>query len=189
MKGKFAMGVGVGIICGALLLQLLLIVDSPPSEAVNFGADGESPSADATVMSALGGDGAMDRAAMDEDALREAADRMGFRLVPSGERMYTAAELEQAVEEARKDAANAAGGTGNATEENGGRDERTELVVPSGATLTQVARELERLELIDDEQRFIDWMKERRLQRRIVAGYYSFYGRPSYEVIADVITR
>ena len=65
----------------------------------------------------------------------------------------------------------------------------TEFRLLFRSNLTDVAKELARLALIDDEQRFINWMKERKLQRRIVAGYYLFNGAPSYEDIAKVISR
>jgi hypothetical protein len=192
VKGKFAMGVGVGMICGSLLLQLLLIAGIPDSDSADSGAVNEAPSsANLSVMSVLGGSG--DRNAADEDALREAADRLGYRLVPAEEQMYTAEELERAVEEARKEAGNAGGVAADPAEGQGGetdaQEQRTELIIPSGSNLTDVAKELARLALIDDEQRFINWMKERKLQRRIVAGYYLFNGAPSYEDIAKVISR
>src|SRR5690606_25589234 len=92
------MGLGAGVVVGALLLQLMYFADSmersmPPLDSVGEaqnGANDTTPSAALTLQE-----------------LGQEADRLGFKLYPASDVLYTQQELDEALAQALADKADA----------------------------------------------------------------------------------
>ena len=77
-KRSFWTGLGLGLIAGCLLLQMMLIGSAEPA------------------MSSI--------EEIDVETLKQQAENLGYRLYESGERWYSNAELAEKVSEAKQDA-------------------------------------------------------------------------------------
>lgn len=63
------------------------------------------------------------------------------------------------------------------------------IVVESGSSLTSVARKLYRAELIEDMDEFILFVKEKKLDKKIITGEYKIESGSSYDEIIETLTR
>jgi hypothetical protein len=157
------MGLGIGLICGAVLLQLM---------SFGMNASLELPEED-------------DRSAgeMTEEQWLALADRFGYVAVKAGERRYTQEELDAAVAAAREE--------GRRTAADAPEPEPTEsyaILIRRGMNAQDVGEMLFVLGLIESVDEFNDYMKSRGLTSRIRAGRYRFDGKPTLEEIASRIT-
>lgn len=64
-----------------------------------------------------------------------------------------------------------------------------EILVESGSSLTSVARKLYRAELIEDMDEFILFVKEKKLDKKIITGRYKIESDSSYEEIIETLTK
>ena len=65
--------------------------------------------------------------------------------------------------------------------------EEMELVVQSGSSLTRVARQLYDLGLIESQEEFIIFVKDRKQDKKIITGKYKIRSDASYEDIIETI--
>ncbi|MBN2983627.1 MULTISPECIES: hypothetical protein [Cohnella] len=166
-------GLGLGLMLGAAMLQLILTAES---------------------MSLPSG-------GIASETLEEEAEAQGFALVPAGEKTYSQQELDRAVAEAVKNAA-AGGGTetGGTSEADASASpspeaspapapapEKLVFYIRANATLKEVATALKGLALIEDEDAFI--REARSYSGKLRVGPSVFVGKPSFEEIIEEITR
>lgn len=157
-KGKFGMGFGIGMICGALLLQVLLFA--------------QNMSADSGVVP---GEGLADAESGEwsEEQLVAAAESLGYELHPKGEKLFTERELEEAVREAAETSAPSGAWW---------------ILVPNGSTSEEVAELLAQSGLVADKLEWMALLTERGLHSRIRAGVYTFDHIPEPEELLAVLT-
>lgn len=175
----FIIGLGLGLMLGAAMLQLMLAADA----------------------SRLPG------APLTGEALKKEAAAQGFALVPAEEKTYTQQELDRAVAEAVRKAA--ASGGGGAAQKGGGTGapapadsaspakasassqkpaaEKYAFYIRANATLAEVATGLKELGLIEDEEAFI--RKAKPYSGKLRVGPSVFEGKPSFDRIIAEITR
>lgn len=173
-------GLGLGLMLGAAMLQLILTAES---------------------MSLPSG-------GIASETLEEEAEAQGFALVPAGEKTYSQQELDRAVAEAVKNAAAGGGQDGGGTETGGTSEadasaspspeaspapapapapEKLVFYIRANATLKEVATALKGLALIEDEDAFI--REARSYSGKLRVGPSVFVGKPSFEEIIEEITR
>jgi cell division protein YceG involved in septum cleavage len=148
----------LGLVIGSLLLQLF-------SAAPAAGPLPQAVESGATVA--------------DEAALQEAASRFGYRLLKDGEKVYTAEEVERIREQLRQE-------TNDASAAN--VQEKRSFVITPGMSSEKVGEILAGLELIENEEQFMQLMNERKLHKKIRTGTYTFSGNPSADEIIERIT-
>lgn len=67
--------------------------------------------------------------------------------------------------------------------------EEIEIIVESGSSLTSVATKLHNANLIDDKDEFILFVKEKKLDKRIITGKYKIINNSSHDEIIEILTR
>jgi hypothetical protein len=158
------MGLGIGLICGAVLLQLMLY-----GTEMNFALpEEELRQADSLT----------------EEQWLAMADRFGYVPLKNNEKRYTRQELDAAVEAAREEERRS--GAGNPSEP---MKESFAFYIQRGMNSHDVAELLFILGLVETMDEFDDYMKSHELTSNIRAGKYRFDGRPSLEEIASRITQ
>lgn len=158
---KLLIGLGVGLMLGASMLELMNAAQPSPA------------------------------AAWTEEQWKAQAERFGYQVFPSEEKVFTRDEVDRMVHEAeaRASAAARTGGTaGNGTAAEG--DERTlTMPIPSGMTLTEAAEGLLVLGLLTDRKDFEDFLRAARpYSGDIQPGIAVFRGKPTHEeLIAELV--
>lgn len=66
--------------------------------------------------------------------------------------------------------------------------EEKEVVISSGSNLTEVAKQLYDMDLIDDEEEFIKFVIRENLSRKIITGKYKINNNSSYSEIIYTLT-
>jgi hypothetical protein len=190
---SWLMGLGIGLILGASMLQLVLA------------AKNQSNSLSLT-----------------REQLEEEASKSGFVVYPVDERIYTEEELQAKLEEAAKAKEQPAAGTdqskakvttdeSNAAKPQDQSDEQKDTSTPDtevsaspsapvaedpavatlyirpGMTLTEVANKLEQLGVVDDAADFLD--KCFSIASDLEIGTSVFTGKPTYRSIMTELTR
>jgi len=160
-KGKFGMGFGIGMICGALLLQVLLF-------AQNMSADSGVVPGGGLADAESGENGQWS-----EEQLFAAAESLEYQLHPKGEKLFTERELEEAVREAAEES---------------GPSLTWWILVPNGSTSEEVAELLAQSGLVADKPEWLALLTERGLHSRIRAGVYTFDHIPEPEELLVMLT-
>lgn len=171
----FIIGLGLGLMLGAAMLQLMLAADA----------------------SRLPG------APLTGEALKKEAAAQGFALVPAEEKTYTQQELDRAVAEAVRKAAASGGGAAQKGGGTGApapaspdkatassqkpAAEKYAFYIRANATLAEVATGLKELGLIEDEEAFI--RKAKPYSGKLRVGPSVFEGKPTFDRIIAEITR
>lgn len=168
---SWLMGLGIGLIIGASMLQLILVAQEQ-----------------ATIVA-------------DEPLTREqldtAARKAGLVLLPVGEAVYSQAQLDAKVQEAvaaaqnGEDTPKATDNTdhseSNVDAEEAEQPEPVTLYVRPKMSLTQVAIKLEELGVIDNADDFI--AKARPISKELKVGNSVFSEKMTYQAIMDELTR
>lgn len=166
LKDKtFLFGLGLGLIIAVLLLQLTQMRSG--AEEKLFASDLNGPQVSSADLT--------------QDIVMNWAEANQFKLISASELLYTEAEFDQAVENARQEA-------GALAVESPDFKAIRGFVIPNGATSSQVANLLKEMELIEDIIAFEDTMAIRGLHSKIQPGYYEFEGSPSLDEVIVKIT-
>ncbi|MBU5426412.1 endolytic transglycosylase MltG [Tissierella pigra] len=64
-----------------------------------------------------------------------------------------------------------------------------EVVIKSGESLTQIAKKLFELGIIDNEKEFIQLGKNKKLSTKFIVGTYKIKTNTDYDTIMDILTR
>ncbi|MBU5314110.1 endolytic transglycosylase MltG [Tissierella carlieri] len=67
--------------------------------------------------------------------------------------------------------------------------EEREIVVESGSSLTRVSKQLYNANLIDNIDEFISFVKDKKLDKKIVTGSYKIELNSSYDEIIEILTK
>lgn len=184
---NFLLGLGVGLISGGILLQLMLI-----------GTTGQAAS-----------DTTNDLDSLTAAQLESYAAKLDLRVYPQGTKLYTEQELQKKLAEqetklkasqkpveqpattkavdSKADSSPSKQESKESTEQAKDTKE-TVLRISHGMTLTQVSKELKRLELISSASDFVSYGKKHHMTANLQTGTYVFVGQPTYAEIAAQIT-
>lgn len=173
---SWLMGLGIGLIVGASMLQLILAAKEQAG-SINT-----------------------------KEQLEEQASRAGYTVYPANVKMYTEEELQAKLDEAVKarqeaeatspspspsteskepESTESASESPSATAEE--EPKATTLYVRPGMTLTEVAKKLEELGVVEDGDDFLDkcWS----IAKDLEVGTAVFTGQPTYRAIMSELTR
>ncbi|AJY76594.1 hypothetical protein [Paenibacillus beijingensis] len=156
---NFRAGFGLGMIAGALLLQLMLAGESQQAKLTGF-AGGENPEDSGQAKTYT----EQEVAALIEKARREGASEAASS---------AASQEPQAPAKA---------------EQSGAAKLKTVIRIPPSSSLTQTAAILQDNGLIGDEAAFVAYIRKQKLSGSIRAGYFLFEGKPAMEDIRNTIT-
>lgn len=183
-KRSLLLGLGIGLIAGALLLQLMLA--------------GKEQSERLADIDRLSGEDALYTQSELDALIAEAEDRVRreFELATAGSGEGAAeGRTEQAGAEPdgadRGGAVSAESGapigeTGEAASGEGAEDGVINVRIRPGMTLTETARLLEAEGVIDDSEALMERMA--RMSTKIRAGYYTFTGNETLDEIRTILT-
>jgi hypothetical protein len=160
-KRPFLFGVGIGIVIGATLLQLMLIGERQVAESGNLDKE--------TAVSKT-----YTQAEVDQ-RLTEERSRIRTELQQEFDKRQKEKEKEK-----EKPTEVAKENTADSTDRI-----RSEIVrIPPNASLLETANILEANKLISDKKSFLDLMRNVKVR----AGYFLFVGQPTLQQVKDVIT-
>lgn len=145
----FLNGLGIGLIIGALLLQLMNAVPSAGKEA-----DSPQQSGNATPL-------------MDLNEIKSRAGELGLRIIEKDQKVYTQAELNNQVEKSKQEAIQSAS-----------PHTRWAFAISGGMSSSQIADMLLSLQIIEDQNAFEEELKSQSLESKIRAGIYIFDEKP-----------
>ncbi|MFC0214367.1 hypothetical protein ACFFK0_18200 [Paenibacillus chartarius] len=158
------MGIGIGLIVGALLLQIMIVAKEPGSASAAPGTT-EMPQADE----------------MSQQQVKELASRY-FNVYDKNEKMYTQAELDAKVQEALKAQPQAPAPQPAAVEK------KVSVYISSGLIATQVAELLYRSGVVADRFAFEKMLTDQKITDKIQSGYHEFVGNPDPQAVIGVLT-
>lgn len=171
-KSRFFMGLGIGLICGAILLQLMIA-------ARDLGDMTQVRDAEPTSWSEA------ELGTVTEDQWLSMADRLGYQPISKDVKVYKQEQLDEAVRTAREQERQAiaekepvAGGEGGYS-----------ISIMRGMTSDDVADLLLSLGLIESKGSFTGLLDERNLHSSIQVGNFTFEGKPDLEEIVAAITK
>lgn len=161
MSRQILLGIGIGLIAGALLVQAMLLGQTPPTASWN----GELPS----------------------DWMEKAAS-MGYTITASKEQSSSTAANDADSKDGESqsgeqvDAANAANATEPTVKE-------VTLYIPEGLKSKEVAILLEKSGVVSDAAVLEKELKKKGLTRTVQIGVYTFAVPTDFETVLKVITR
>lgn len=157
------MGLGIGVILGAILLELTL-----------FGQQmQESDPLSNNTTTQL----EQQTSQISEEQLKQVAAKFHYRLIPLNETWYSPEAFEKAVQEA-------------VLQEKLNMTDwlNTGFVIEEGMTAILVAEQLHSNGWIDSEEEFLKKLAQQQLHGQIQAGTYEFVRRPTMEELIAIIT-
>jgi hypothetical protein len=174
---KILNGLGIGLVVGALLLELMnqSVVTMPPA------TDNNPP------------------ASVSDTALTPLSGTTENNVAT--ERKYTQTEVDSMIQQKLAEAAAANKSapspqpdppkTNDATSDlkkDETADITTAVIIQEGLSASEIAELLYRSKIISDREQFLQLLEERNLNRRIQRGYFEFHGHSDVEEIVDQIT-
>jgi hypothetical protein len=165
------MGLGIGLMTGAILLQM-----------VNFANQLGSPQAAVPQPSE----------SWTTEQLRDAASNKGFIILAKDETWYSKQQLEDAVNKAVTDAeaqwqANASTDASSGTSEEDGFTKG--IYIKPRMDASQIAKQLKEFGIIDNSDTFIDSLSQQKLNTKVHFGYFEFPPNASMQDVILAITR
>ena len=157
----FVTGLGIGLIAGAVLLQLL--------ETVN-GIENR-PIADELTLTEL----------------KDAAEKQNYKLVPQDERTYTEQEIETLKQKAAEEERQRLAAENNSASAPQGKVIRT-VYIPDRTNAADVANILAKANIIAEPEPLINRMKELQLTTKIRYGMYTFETIPELDELIRLLT-
>lgn len=171
-KSKFYMGLGIGLICGAILLQLMMVArDLGDMTQVQ---DEEPVSWTEAELETV-----------TEEQWLSMADRFDYQAIGKDVKIYRQEQLDEAVQAAREQERQAIADKAPAVGDTGGYS----ISIMNGMTSDDVADLLLSLGLIESEESFTRILDERNLHSRIQVGNFTFEGKPDVGEIITAITK
>lgn len=158
---SWLMGLGIGLILGASMLQIMLIGKEQAGRVA-----GQEP--------------------ISRERLQAEAKMAGFVLLPADEKRYTQQELDAKIAAAVSSSNDKTKSPPPAAKD--GKEPRiVTLNVRSNMTLSIVAEELQKLGVIEDASDFVD--KAESIEKKLGIGTAVFIGKPTYKQIMAELTR
>jgi hypothetical protein len=175
---KFLNGLGIGLIVGAMLLELM-----------NQSAVTSLPATDSNPPVSVSDSGL---------AQPNEPDKKDVAKEPK----YTQAEVDTLIQRKVAEAASAAAKASPTPQPDPSKtaaappdmssdkppEKTTAMFISEGLSASEIAELLYRSEIIPDRAQFLLQLDERNLNRRIQRGYFEFLGHPGVEEIVDQIT-
>jgi hypothetical protein len=157
------MGMGIGLMTGAILLQIVTYANALESPLAATPQPSES---------------------LTTEQLRDAASRKGFILLAKDETWYSKQQLEDAKNKAVTDAkakwqVDASSGTSEETGFTKG------IYIKPRTDAFEIANQLKKFGIIDNPDTFIDSLSQQKLNTKVQFGYFEF---PPNVTMQDVIT-
>jgi hypothetical protein len=152
-------GLGLGLIVGALLLQLMFVVAQADQKP-----DARAPAAP----------GPADE--LEPKKLKEAASRY-FQVFEKDEKVYTQAEVDKKVREAQAQNGGAAPAA----------DKKIAVYVSKGLIATEVAELLYRSGVVADRNAFEKMLTDQQITNKIQVGYHVFEGNPDMQQVINTL--
>lgn len=171
-KSSFYMGLGIGLIFGAILLQLMNLAGEMDDLAALPGTPEEQSAQDGP-------------AGITEEQWLELAGVFGYQPVKKHERLYTEEELNESLRKAREEERMAARAE---WEQKAEETAHYGFYIQWRMDAEKVGELLQAMGLADSAEQFANYMKEKGLSGRIRTGAYHFEGKPTMEEIAERIT-
>jgi len=157
----FVTGLGIGLIAGAVLLQLL--------ETAN-GIKNRPLAGELTL-----------------DELKEAVEKQNYKLVPQDERTYTEQEIERLKQKAAEEERQRLAAENNSVSAPQGKVIRT-VYIPDRTNAADVANILAKANIIAEPDSLINRMKELQLITKIRYGVYTFETIPELDELIRLLT-
>ncbi|MEB3101134.1 hypothetical protein [Ferviditalea candida] len=155
----FLNGLGLGLIAGALLLQLMNSVPSSDKEALI-----PQQTANATPQ-------------MDLNEIKARAGELGLHVFDKDEKIYTEVELQDQLEKSKREAIQSLS-----------PQTRWVFAISAGMSAYKIADMLISMQIIEDTNAFIAEIKSQNLGSKIRAGIYTFDQKPTMAELIDKIT-
>jgi hypothetical protein len=156
-------GLGLGLMLGAAMLQLMNVARSAPSSVQ------------------------LPNEPLSREELEQEAGAKGYQLVRDDGETYTKEQLDAAVAEAKKESAAANAASPSADPSASKQPKQYAFYVRPNASLQEVANALEALGLIEDRTEFVKLAKP--YSGKIRVGMCQFAGKPTSEEIIAELTR
>lgn len=161
-------GLGTGMILGAILLQLMNAVVPSGSAASKQPATGQAPEE------------------MDRVRLKEVASTY-FNVYDKSQKLYDQPQVDAMIAQKLKEEKDKQAAT---QPQSAAPDKETYIYVSKGMTAAQVADLLQQSGVITDRTAFVDTMKQKQLNDKIISGLHVFKGPLELtEVIANLTTQ
>lgn len=193
----FMMGLGIGLVLGAILLQLMIIgkgkqaQDEAATELTKEQLIAAAEAMNLQVVERPGDEGA-EREQGEEDAAVSTSDEeaQGEAPVspPEPEQPKTPQQPEQP-DQVQAESTQADEQVSAPTEPEPPVQEPIKLVVPEGSYLSDVAEALTKAGIIDDKEGFIARATSRKINRKIQTGTYSFKPGEDFDTIITLLTK
>jgi hypothetical protein len=184
-KRSLLLGLGIGLVAGALLLQLMLV--------------GREQSERLADIDRLSGEDALYTQSEVDALIAEAEERLRrqLRQEPAGEGTDAGNAVDRPSDEGAREGDPPSGAGDPAVNESGqhgekesgdadGADSAIEVRIRPGMTLTETAELLESEGVIEDANALMELMA--RMSTKIRAGYYTFTGNETLEEIRTILT-
>jgi len=184
-KRSLLLGLGIGLVAGALLLQLMLV--------------GREQSERLADIDRLSGEDALYTQSEVDALIAEAEERLRRQLgqEPAGEGTDAGNAVDRPSDEGAREGDPPSGAGDPAVNESGqhgekesgdadGADSAIEVRIRPGMTLTETAELLESEGVIEDANALMELMA--RMSTKIRAGYYTFTGNETLEEIRTILT-
>ncbi|KPV60649.1 hypothetical protein QJ48_03695 [Paenibacillus sp. A3] len=160
-------GLGIGLILGAILLQLMNAVAPSSSAASKQPAAGQAPEE------------------MDRVRLKEVASTY-FNVYDKSQKLYDQPQVDALIAQKLKEERDKQA----AQPQSAAPDKETYIYVSKGMTAAQVADLLQQSGVIADRNAFVDTMKQKQMNDKIISGLHVFKGPLELtQVIANLTTQ
>ncbi|KIL39220.1 hypothetical protein SD70_21340 [Gordoniibacillus kamchatkensis] len=150
-------GVGIGLIAGAILLQVMLVAKGTGAAPMPAGKAAPED--------------------MDPKQLKEVAQKY-YQVYDKNEKLFTQADVDKKVQDALKAQPNPNAGAAG---------KKVAVYVSPGLIATQVAELLYRSGVVADRNAFEKMLNEQRLTDKIQVGYHVFEGTPDPQQVVQTL--
>ncbi|PAD75952.1 endolytic transglycosylase MltG [Paenibacillus campinasensis] len=190
----FMMGLGIGLVLGAILLQLMIIGEGKQTQedaAANLTREQLIAAAEAMNLQVV------ERSEDEEGAGEEADAASGTSegeaeaapVNPPAPEEPEAPQQPEQPDEAQSASTQAGGEVSPPSEPKPPAEEPIKLVVVRGSMLADVAEDLLQAGIIEDKQAFIARASSRNINRRVQTGTYSFKAGEDFDTIISELTK
>jgi len=190
-KKPFLFGLGVGIMIGAALLQLMLVGEKQAAELHNYehSSDGEKLYSQSELDQQLESERGKLRAELDKQTAAQQKEKDN-KPADAGEKKESGepakpkdGQIEQ-TETSPGEAKTTSDNTANGADKAEDADKRMIVRILPNTNLTDTAELLSKNNIITDKKAFIDLMRNAKVR----AGYFAFQGAPSLQQVKKIIT-
>ncbi|MGG1879297.1 hypothetical protein ABDI30_17230 [Paenibacillus cisolokensis] len=195
----FMMGLGIGLVLGAILLQLMIIGEGKQTQedaAANLTREQLIAAAEAMNLQVVERSEDEEGAGEEADAASGTSEGEGqgeaeaeAPVNPPAPEEPEAPQQPEQPDEAQSASTEAGGEVSPPSEPKPPAEEPIKLVVVRGSMLADVAEDLLQAGIIEDKQAFIARASSRNINRRVQTGTYSFKAGEDFDTIISELTK